>query len=132
MNLEEIVEKWSMTGLLDGLSGDIKIHTAVSCEKTAQIIIRNEEYYNGFFTTAIFPVIYRICKTGLKIKNLPDLMEKFKQFIIDNRVIFDDMHTISNIDVEAEMCAIFSGDYIEWVKDNPELDPIKYIPKHKL
>jgi hypothetical protein len=132
MDLDELVEKWVNSGLIEGLPEDIKIHAALSYEKVAQILIGDEEELGDFLTTAIFPVIYRVCKTGLKIKNLPDLIEKFKQFIIDNEGVLHDVYGVSSADIEAEMCKIFSEDYIEWVKDNPELDPIKYVPKHKL
>ena len=130
--MEEILQKWIKIGLIEGLPEDIKIHAALSYEKVAQILIGDEEELGDFLTTAIFPVIYRVCKTCLKIKNLPDLIEKFKQFIIDNEGVLHDVYGVSSADIEAEMCKIFSEDYIEWVKDNPELDPIKYIPKHKL
>jgi hypothetical protein len=85
----------------------------------------------GFLITAIFPIIYRICKTGLIIKNVPDLIQKFDQFITDNREVISDLHG-TNFDAEAELCSFFAEDYCEWIKNNPEMDPIKYIPKHKL
>jgi hypothetical protein len=131
MDFDEIVRICDNMGFLTDLPEDIKTHTALCYQKAAQIMVE-EPTSVDFLTTTIYPVIYRITKTGLKIKNVNDLIEKFKQFIIDNRGVFDDIHSVSNIDVEAQICIIFSEDYIEWIKDNPELDPIRYIPKHKL
>lgn len=133
MDLEELTEKWDRLGFLDGLSEEVKGNAVMTYEKAANILISEYETYgdNPFLTTAIFPVIYRICKTGLIIKNVPDLIQKFDQFITDNRQVMNDLHGV-DFDVEAEMCRLFAEDYYDWVTDNPEMDPIRYIPKHKL
>lgn len=133
MDLEELIEKWDRLGFLDGLPEEIKGNTAMTYEKAANILISEYETYgdNPFLTTAIFPVIYRIFKTGLIIKNVPDLIQKFDQFITDNRQVMNDMYGM-DFDVEAEMCRLFAEDYYDWITDNPEMDPIRYIPKHKL
>ena len=133
MYLEELIEKWDRLGFLDGLPEELKGNTAMTYEKAANIlVIDNLSYGSGnFLVTAIFPVIYRICKTGLVIKNVPDLIQKFDQFITDNRQVMDDMHGM-DFDIEPEMCRIFSEDYCDWIKDNPEIDPIRYVSKHRM
>lgn len=133
MDLEEVIEKWGNLGFLDGLTEEFKGNTAITYEKAATILISDGPLYvsGDFLITAIFPIIYRICKTGLIIKNVPNLIQKFDQFITDNREVISDLHG-TNFDAEAELCSFFAEDYCEWIKDNPEMDPIKYIPKHKL
>ena len=133
MDLEEMIEKWDRLGFLDGLTEELKGNTAMTYERAATILVGDGPLHGtgDFLVTAIFPVIYRISKTGLVIKNVPDLIQKFDQFITDNRQVMNDLHGV-DFDVEAEMCRIFAEDYCEWIIDNPEMDPIKYIPKHKL
>lgn len=133
MNLEELIEKWDRLGFLDGLSEEIKGNTAMTYEKAAKILVGDGSLFGtgNFLVTAIFPIIYRISKTGLVIKNVPDLIQKFDQFITDNRQVMNDMYGM-DFDVEAEMCRLFAEDYYDWITDNPEMDPIRYIPKHKL
>jgi hypothetical protein len=129
MDSQEIIDKWDDLGFLYGLSDDtLKLNTALTYEKAANVLQNDND---EFLKVAIFPVIYRISKTGCVIKNVLDLIQKFNQFITDNRQVMDDLHGV-DFDVEAEMCRIFSEDYCEWIKDNPEMDPIKYMPKHKL
>lgn len=129
MDSQEIIDKWDDFGFLSGLSDDtLKLNTALTYEKAFNILHNDND---EFLKVAIFPVIYRISKTGCVIKNVLDLIQKFNQFITDNRQVMDDLHGV-DFDVEAEMCRIFSEDYCEWIKDNPEMDPIKYMPKHKL
>ena len=133
MDLEELIEKWDRLGFLDGLPEELKGNTAMTYEKAANILVIDSLSYGSgnFLVTAIFPVIYRICKTGLVIKNVPDLIQKFDQFITDNRQVMDDMNGM-DFDIEPEMCRIFSEDYCDWIKDNPEIDPIRYVSKHRM
>jgi hypothetical protein len=133
MDLEEMIQFWGRVGLIDGLPEELKGDAAMTYEKTAKLLIANGSKYNSFdiIQTIVFSVIYRTYKKGLIIKNVPDLIEKLNQFLIDNREVMSDLHGV-DFDVEAEMCYIFSEDYCEWIIDNPEIDPIKYIPKHKL
>ena len=133
MDLEELIEKWDRLGFLDGLPEELKGNTAMTYEKAANILVIDSLSYGSgnFLVTAIFPVIYRICKTGLVIKNVPDLIQKFDQFITDNRQVMDDIHGM-DFDIEPEMCRIFSEDYCDWIKDNPEIDPIRYVSKHRM
>ena len=133
MDLGEIIEKWSRLGFMEGLPEEFKGNVAMTYERATKILVVDGPIWgNGnFLITAIFPIIYRICKTGLVIKNVPDLIQKFDQFITDNRQVMIDSYGM-DFDFEAEMCRIFSEDYCEWIQDNPEIDPIRYIPKHKL
>jgi hypothetical protein len=136
MDLDEVINFWDNTGLLFELQGVIKINTAVAYEKVAQKLLNDDtiEIYNrGLLETAIFPVIYKICKTGIEIEDINDFVEEFNQFIKDNYHIIHDLHTVSSIDIEAEFCQIFAEDYIEWYKENhPKIEPNKTIKKHKL
>jgi hypothetical protein len=134
MDLGEIIEKWDRLGFLYGLSEELKGNTAMTYERATNILVIDGPVWGSgnFLITAIFPVIYKICKTGLIIKNVPDLIQNFDQFITDNRQVIDDMYGM-DFDVEAEMCRIFSEDYMEWLIDNPQnLEPNKFLPKHNL
>jgi len=129
MDLEEIIRKWDNMGLLTGLPEGYKSNVAMTYEKVAQILITDE--IDNFITVTIFPIIYRICKKGYTIKNPRDLIIMFKEFIHDNREDIRD-NAFSSLDMEAEICAYFTEYYCEWLEDNNEVEPIKYIPKHKL
>jgi len=133
MDLQEIIEKWGQLGFLDGLPEQFKGDAAMAYEKASTILVSDCHLYGSddLLFTNIFSVIYRITKTGLVVKNVPHLIELFNQFLIDNRQVMADMHGV-DFDVEPEMCRIFAEDYCDWIKDNPEMDPIKYVPKHKL
>lgn len=128
MDLEEIIKKWCH--LLDGLPEEFKGNTAITYEMAANILVCDGYLYgNGdYLITATFPAIYRISITGLIIKNVPYFIKKFDQFINDNIGVMD----VLGLDAEVQLCSMFSDHYCEWVKDNPEINPIKYIHKHKL
>lgn len=128
MDLEEIINKWYH--LLDGLPEEFKGNTAITYETAANILVGNGNLYsNGdFLITTTIPVIYRISRTGLIVKNVPHFIEKFDQFINDNIGVMEGF----SYDVEAQLCSMFSDYYCEWVKNNPEINPIKYTQKHKL
>ncbi len=136
MDLDEIINFWDNTGLLFELQGVIKINTAVTYERVAKKLLNDDtiEISNrSLLETAIFPVIYKICKTGIEIEDINDFIEKFNQFIRDNQSIIHDCHAVTSIDIEAELCQIFTEDYIVWHKENhPKIEPDKTIKKHKL
>ena len=129
MDLEEIIRRWDNLGLLTGLPEEYKSNVAMTYEKVAQILIADE--IDNFITVAIFPIIYRISKKGHTIKNPRELIIMLNEFIHDNREAIRD-NAYSNIDMEAEICYSFVEYYCEWIEDNPEMDPVRYIPKHKL
>lgn len=133
MDLEEIIRKWDSVGLLTGLSEEYKSNVAMIYEKVAQILINDDSIDTNldFITTTIFPIIYRICRKGYTIKNPRHLLIMLNEFIHDNREAITD-NAYSNVDMEAEMCAYFTEYYCEWLEDNEEIEPIKYIIKHKL
>lgn len=129
MDLEEIIRKWDEMFMLEGLPEEYKPNLAMIYEKVAQILITDE--IDNFITVTIFPTIYRIFKKGYTIKNPRGLIAMFKEFIDDHREAITD-NAYSSIYMEAEMCAYFTEYYCEWIEDNEEIEPIKYIIKHKL
>jgi hypothetical protein len=128
MDLEEIIEKWERTGLLSDLPNEwIKQNLALTYEKMATHLLNGDTSY----VTLTFPIVHRICKTGLVITNIEHFLGEVNNFFHSNQNLLDG--TYGSIDIELELCRIFSEDYMEWLIDNPQnLEPNKFLPKHNL
>lgn len=57
---EEIIKKWSDTGLLQGLEGIEKLKVAISMDRAAELILKSRKYAKFPYDTVIFPVIRRV------------------------------------------------------------------------
>jgi hypothetical protein len=128
MDLEEIIEKWEITGLLSNLPNErIKQNLALTYEKISTHLLDGDTNY----VTLTFPIVYRICKTGLVITNIEHFLGEMNNFFQSNQHLLDS--TYDRIDIEVELCKIFAEDYMEWLIDNPQnLEPNKFLPKHNL
>ena len=128
MDLEEIVEKWENIGLLSDLPNEwIKQNLALTYEKISTHLLDNDTSY----VTLIFPIVYRICKTGLVITNIEHFLGEINNFFHSNQHLLDG--TYDSFDIEVELCRMFAQDYSEWLIDNPQnLEPNKFLPKHNL
>jgi hypothetical protein len=128
MDLEEIVEKWEITGLLSDLPNEwIKQNLALTYEKISTHLLDGDASY----VTLTFPIVHRICKTGLVITNIEHFLGEVNNFFHSNQHLLDG--TYDSIDIEFELCRVFAEDYMEWLIDNPQnLEPNKFLPKHNL
>mgnify|MGYP003633135067 CR=1 FL=1 len=127
-DIEEITNKWGELGFLEQLSEHLKPIIALKYELTAHYLIGNGDYLNDtMLQNVIFPIIYRIYKQGKTISNVETFVRQVHVFFINNREAMQDLTAFSNIDMEAEMCALF----VEQYKSENTIEPIKWINKHK-
>lgn len=128
MDLEEIVEKWESIGLLSDLPNEwIKQNLALTYEKISTHLLDGDTSY----VTLTFPIVHRICKTGLVITNIEHFLNEMNNFFQSNQHLLDG--TYDSIDMEVELCRVFAEDYMEWLIDNPQnLEPNKFLPRHNL
>ena len=127
-DIEEITNKWGELGFLEQLSEQLKPIVALKYELTANCLIDNDDYMdNTMLQHVIFPIIYRIHKQRKTISNVETFIRQVHVFFVNNREARQDLSAFSNIDVEAEMCALF----VEQYKSENTIEPIKWINKHK-
>lgn len=121
--MDELVDKWSSYGFLDGLdcvSHFDKWNLCLKFETVAiKIISSTEGYYTKYTESLIFPIIrmvYGGCLHGNKIfrgLDVLQLLEDFNDYSkTDQCISILSIHNSwSNLDIEAEMCRIYSEDY---------------------
>lgn len=128
LNIGEIIVKWERTGLLEGLPQDLRARVALKYELVAQCVIGNNTYFEiNFVSTNIFPIIRGIYRSGKEIGDVETFVRQVHVFFINNRETMQNLTAFSNIDMEAEMCALF----VEQYKSENIIEPIKWINKHK-
>ena len=130
-DINGLIEKWDSIGLLEFLPDRVKPNIVLKYEFTAMYIIDNEELIdNVTLTNCIFPMIYRIYSVGKRIGDVESFIEEVEDFISENIETIRDLRSVYGVDVEAEMCSLFVQQYISDKKI--EIEPIKWINKHKL
>jgi len=131
LNISQLIVKWERTGLLEGLPRNLKERVVLKYELVAQCIIGNNAYMEiNFVSTNIFPIIRKIYVSGKEIGNVETFVREVHVFFINNREAMQDLTAFSNIDMEAEMCAIFAEQYKG--ADYGIFKPVKWVAKHKL
>ncbi len=121
MSKEELVEKWSETGLLDGLSEDKKVLSSNLFESMAKHILSldKSEYEQNDVASITLPIIYRIVNNGGDIDSVIDLYNDITNFFntheeeVSQLVANYDLH----IDAEAELIAMYVEHYLKKNKD---------------
>ncbi len=127
-DIEEIINKWCKLGFLEQMPENLKPIVALKYELVALCIVSNDSYLNNTtLSNGIFPIIYRIYKQGKTIPNVETFIRQAYGFYLNNREARQDLSAWSDIDVEAEMCALFVE---QWESENA-IEPIKWINKHK-
>lgn len=126
-DIDKLVEKWGSIGLLDGLSDQLKRIAALKYEIVAIYLLDKGLDTNNMLVSCIFPIIYRIYRSGKNITNVESFINDLHIFFINNRDNIDDLH-VHDIDVEAHLVQLFLENY----KSNKSIEPIKLIIKHKL
>jgi len=132
-DIDSLMDKWSEIGLLQNLSEDVKRNLAIKYELVAMYLIEKDEYVdNVVLTNCIFPIMYRIYNNGKTIGDIPDFIDEVNNFINDETILANienyNIEHGNNIDIEAELCAIFTENY----KTKKDIEPIKWMNKHKL
>lgn len=123
-DIEEITNKWCELGFLEQMPENLKPIVALKYELVANYIVSNDSYMDN---TIVFPIIYRIYKQGKTISNVKTFVRQAHEFFLNNRELIQDLSAFSNVDMEAEMCALF----VEQYKSENIIEPIKWINKHK-
>lgn len=127
-NIEELIEKWQELGFLEQMPENLKPNVALKYELVAIFLMDNDGYLdNTMLLNMSFPIIYRIYKQGKTIPDVESFIRQLSMFIGTNHETIQDLNSFPNVDVEAEMCALF----VEQWKSGKTIEPIKWINKHK-
>ena len=130
-DINELIEKWDSIGLLEFLPDRVKPNIVLKYELIAMYIVDNEDLIdNVMLTNCIFPMIYRLYYNGKRINDIESFVNEVEEFISENIESIQDLKSVYGFDVEAEMCSLFVQQYISDQKI--EIEPIKWINKHKL
>jgi hypothetical protein len=143
--MDEITKKWLDCGFLEGLdslSDFHKFNLSIKYESVAvKILSSTEGSYTKYTESLIFPIIRRVfggCPYGNKPftgLNALQLLEEFNDYSKTDLCIsvLSVNNSWSNIDVEAEMCRMYSDDYRHRHFLNRQIiEPLKYISPHRL
>lgn len=154
MDLNLLVGNWEATGLLEGLDDVQKLRMSLKFEKLARHLISLSEQPNyreeyGDMETLIFPLLRKICvemnwENDTRIfhggVNPLRVLEEFKTWWYgDANSLKSDLSVYANIDVEAELLAVYSDTFgFRFRNDNyndiigEPIKPDKFIKRHKL
>lgn len=128
-DIEEITQKWYELGFLEKLPNHLKPVLAMKFELASLYIIDCDDLMgDNVIRSCIFPIIYRIYKSGKTINvAMTIFVREVNQFFINNRELTQSLRAYNNIDVDAEMCDLFCESYTS----EKTMEPIKWITKHK-
>jgi len=143
--MNELINKWTSIGLLEGLdcvSDFDKYNLCLKLETAAlKIISSTEGYYTKHTELLIFPIIRRVfggCLQGnepFRSLNVLQLLEDFNDYSKTDQCtsILSTHNSWSNIDVEVEICRMYSENYRHrHFLNNQIIEPIRFISPHKL
>lgn len=107
-SIEETLEIWSKTGLLDGLTHLMEIKVAVALENAAKILLLDKSSYetNFEFDVLVFPVIRR-CMSGIEQKSVDNIMSELSSREI--MVEFKKIQMLDNFDVKLVMDMLYKN-----------------------
>jgi len=126
-DIDEMIEKWGSIGLLDGLSDQLKRIAALKYEIVAIYLLDKGLDINNVMLSCIFPIIYRIYRSGKNINDVESFINDLHIFIINISDYIDDLR-VHDIDVEVHLVQLF----LEKYKSKVNMEPSKLIIKHKL
>ncbi len=126
-NIDKIITKWEITGLLEGLPQNLKARLALKYELVAHCVMDNDIYFeNNFLHTSIFVIIYRIYRSGKKIGDVETFVREVYEFYINNHETMQ----VHDVDMDEEMAILFVKQYKG--ADYGIFKPVKWVAKHKL
>ena len=123
MSKKDLVSKWNTFGLLSDSSVEKKLVLAPLYEEMAGYIVGlkliDKNFSQYTIETIIFPIMYRITKSGGKINDIPHLYNDCVNFINDKKdevIEFQKGYDFS-IDIEAELTGMYVEYYLKLNKD---------------
>jgi hypothetical protein len=94
---------------------------AYCLEYSAKTLLESEiSENNGMIIPIIFRVINKI-KPRFRHESkiiIKDIMGRFPRFMLDKRGVIDDIKFFNTMDWEAEMCALFTEEYLILYENN--------------
>lgn len=118
-NSNLLIKKWSNVGLLEYANNPKMM--AYCLEYSAKTLLESEiSEHNGMIIPIIFRVINKI-KPRFKHESkiiIKDIMERFPRFMFDKKGVIDDIKWFNAMDWEAEMCALFTEEYLILYENN--------------
>ena len=118
-NSNLLIKKWSNLGFLECANNPKMM--AYCLEYSAKTLLESEiSEHNGMIIPIIFRVINKI-KPRFKHESkiiIKDIMERFPRFMLDKRGVIDDIKFFNAMDWEAEMCALFTEEYLILYENN--------------
>jgi len=124
MSKKDLVSKWNTFGLLSELSVEKKLVLAPLYEEMISYIVglnlTGKDFGQDTIETIIFPIMYRITKSGGKINDIPHLYNDCVDFINDKKdevIEFQKGYDFS-IDIEAELTGMYVENYLNQNKNN--------------
>ena len=127
---EKVLERWRKLGLLERLTDDVALKTALLMEEMARTYIEEDnidikEEYCYFFSQAIFAIIRHLCvNDGFKTFNCSKLYNIMQDSYINNTILLDNFkkneiikEMNEHIDKEAEIAVLIC----ETLKKYPEI-----------
>jgi hypothetical protein len=115
----DLVSKWNSFGLMGDLSVEKKLVLAPLYEEMANYIIdlnlTDKDFGQDTIESIIFPIMYRITKSGGKINDIPHLYNDCVDFINDKKdeVIELQKGYDLHIDIEAELTGMYVEKYLK-------------------
>lgn len=133
-DIEELVIKWrSIFGWEEHLDDIDEQLLALKMETMAKFIIDlpYQSADNPITTnteklveTCVFPIIFRVMKGGARIGDVSDFYNELITYFNRHQSTLSEFHG-THIDMEAELCASFSEDYV--LKKRDPMTPRKFL-----
>lgn len=119
VNSNLLIKKWGNMGFLECANNPKMM--AYCLEYSAKTLLESEiSEHNAMIIPIIFRVINKI-KPRFKHESkiiIKDIMERFPSFMLDKRGVIDDIKFFNAMDWEAEMCALFTEEYLILYENN--------------
>jgi len=127
--MNNIIQKWEQTGLLDGLDEFNKSECVASLETAFHLLSEDSDEYSriidgkyneeGFFPSMLLPIIRRLYNndegmpTKMSTINIQNLMGKFYTFCLSNYQLYNDLNSTPACDGPAEFVQLFIDEFVK-------------------
>ena len=112
--MEEILEKWSKLGFLNGLEYQKRINVANAFEMAAQKLISEQSDKYSDIEQISFPILRRIfqtIETELDLNIIEINVFKILEKLNSEKEMFLDINAAPGVDIEVAFCQAFSDSY---------------------
>jgi hypothetical protein len=111
---EQIIERWSKTGMLDGLPEDRKEMVATSFEFLLNYLVENDISNNGDIESLSFPIIRRIgAVVDITTDDIENIVQEIKEQYYEYNTFDEELY---ENDKELAFCTEFSEKKINEMK----------------